>query len=396
MRGRSREAHHLFLNHNSNTFPSSSSSVGSSVGSSDSRVASVGNNNSNGSNRPSSVRGTSSSSKNVTGRNGCRHTKRSPSERRFKCDQIGCEKIFFTRKDVKRHMVVHTGQRNFPCPFCQQRFGRKDHLVRHAKKSHNRDTRTSALNAYASTSGSAPSSSSLHHHHQPFLPPPPPSSASSSSSLKTMTRSGQNPLRDSSSHTHSGSNGHPCCPPSSSPHDHPSILILAGNGNNSYHHSPHQGVSDAHQFSSMMAQHHHNLQQQQAHAEQLHQSLVNSQSVQSSSHSVAQVPHPAHHHHSMVKTETGSSTPSYFTFPSTPPFPSHSLMSHPYSPRSLYPSPGPSAFSVNVPGMPPSLPSSQLSVMCGDQLGPHPPSAMTFSVPENPQLPHFSQAFQLE
>lgn len=70
-----------------------------------------------------------------------RQTKRPPSERRFKCDQ--CERMFFTRKDVKRHLVVHTGIRNFACPYCTQRFGRKDHLVRHAKKSHNRDTRSS-------------------------------------------------------------------------------------------------------------------------------------------------------------------------------------------------------------------------------------------------------------
>jgi len=73
-----------------------------------------------------------------------RRTKRSPNERRFKCDQ--CERMFFTRKDVKRHLVVHTGVRNYACPFCQQRFGRKDHLVRHAKKSHQKDTRTSAPN----------------------------------------------------------------------------------------------------------------------------------------------------------------------------------------------------------------------------------------------------------
>ncbi|XP_023233923.1 zinc finger protein PLAGL1-like [Centruroides vittatus] len=57
-----------------------------------------------------------------------------PSERKFKCDQ--CDRSFFTRKDVKRHMVVHTGVRNFLCQLCPQRFGRKDHLVRHIKKSH--------------------------------------------------------------------------------------------------------------------------------------------------------------------------------------------------------------------------------------------------------------------
>ncbi|KAH9394256.1 hypothetical protein TYRP_004306 [Tyrophagus putrescentiae] len=69
-----------------------------------------------------------------------RATKRPPSERRFQCDH--CESRFFTQKDVKRHLVVHTGVRNFPCPFCTQKFGRKDHLVRHAKKSHDQDTRS--------------------------------------------------------------------------------------------------------------------------------------------------------------------------------------------------------------------------------------------------------------
>src|SRR5690606_31847011 len=53
-----------------------------------------------------------------------------------------CPGRFFTQKDVKRHLVVHTGMRNFACPYCTQRFGRKDHLVRHAKKSHNQDTRS--------------------------------------------------------------------------------------------------------------------------------------------------------------------------------------------------------------------------------------------------------------
>lgn len=37
---------------------------------------------------------------------------------------------------------MHTGVRNFACPYCTQRFGRKDHLVRHAKKSHGQDTRS--------------------------------------------------------------------------------------------------------------------------------------------------------------------------------------------------------------------------------------------------------------
>ncbi|KAJ9601616.1 hypothetical protein L9F63_000224, partial [Diploptera punctata] len=61
-------------------------------------------------------------------------TVKSPADRKFRCDH--CERRFFTRKDVRRHLVVHTGKRDFLCQFCPQRFGRKDHLVRHIKKSH--------------------------------------------------------------------------------------------------------------------------------------------------------------------------------------------------------------------------------------------------------------------
>lgn len=64
-------------------------------------------------------------------------TVKNPNEKKFTCDY--CDRKFFTRKDVRRHLVVHTGTRNFLCQFCPQRFGRKDHLVRHIKKSHSRN-----------------------------------------------------------------------------------------------------------------------------------------------------------------------------------------------------------------------------------------------------------------
>ena len=59
---------------------------------------------------------------------------KSPGEKKFKCES--CDRRFLTRKDVKRHLVVHTGNRDFSCSICPQKFGRKDHLVRHVKKSH--------------------------------------------------------------------------------------------------------------------------------------------------------------------------------------------------------------------------------------------------------------------
>lgn len=58
-------------------------------------------------------------------------------EKKHCCEH--CERRFYTRKDVRRHMVVHTGRKDFLCQYCAQRFGRKDHLTRHVKKSHARE-----------------------------------------------------------------------------------------------------------------------------------------------------------------------------------------------------------------------------------------------------------------
>ncbi|XP_036387977.1 zinc finger protein PLAGL2-like [Megalops cyprinoides] len=58
-------------------------------------------------------------------------------EKKHPCDH--CDRRFYTRKDVRRHMVVHTGRKDFLCQFCAQRFGRKDHLTRHVKKSHSQE-----------------------------------------------------------------------------------------------------------------------------------------------------------------------------------------------------------------------------------------------------------------
>ncbi|XP_022107805.1 zinc finger protein PLAG1-like isoform X2 [Acanthaster planci] len=55
-------------------------------------------------------------------------------EKKHRCEH--CDRQFYTRKDVRRHMVVHTGRKDFLCQVCGQRFGRKDHLVRHTRKSH--------------------------------------------------------------------------------------------------------------------------------------------------------------------------------------------------------------------------------------------------------------------
>lgn len=59
---------------------------------------------------------------------------KTPADKKYRCNF--CDRCFYTGKDVRRHLVVHTGLRDFLCQYCPQRFGRKDHLTRHIKKSH--------------------------------------------------------------------------------------------------------------------------------------------------------------------------------------------------------------------------------------------------------------------
>ncbi|XP_066229175.1 LOW QUALITY PROTEIN: zinc finger protein PLAGL1 [Saccopteryx leptura] len=66
-------------------------------------------------------------------------------EKKHQCDH--CERCFYTRKDVRRHLVVHTGCKDFLCQFCAQRFGRKDHLTRHTKKTHSQELMKESLQA---------------------------------------------------------------------------------------------------------------------------------------------------------------------------------------------------------------------------------------------------------
>ncbi|XP_061592914.1 zinc finger protein PLAGL2-like [Cololabis saira] len=72
-------------------------------------------------------------------------------ERKYSCER--CDRRFYTRKDVRRHAVVHTGRRDFLCPRCAQRFGRRDHLTRHLKKSHAQEV---GLMSPPGTPGGAP------------------------------------------------------------------------------------------------------------------------------------------------------------------------------------------------------------------------------------------------
>ncbi|XP_022316493.2 uncharacterized protein LOC111120106 [Crassostrea virginica] len=63
------------------------------------------------------------------------------TEKTHSCDD--CGKTFYTRKDVRRHMITHTKKKDFLCQYCPQRFGRKDHLTRHLRSSHTGDNSNS-------------------------------------------------------------------------------------------------------------------------------------------------------------------------------------------------------------------------------------------------------------
>ena len=313
-----------------------------------------------------------------------RHTKRSPSERRFKCDQMGCDRMFFTRKDVKRHMVVHTGIRNFACPFCQQRFGRKDHLVRHAKKSHNRDTRSCATSFGGAHGGPSSrknnpavfkSTTPAHHPHQPG------SSGMMPQMFSHVPTTSTNIAHPAAVHHHHlnnhfnyGSNGQSDTGSQ--------LLLLTSSGSSSASTSyMSYNVPSLHetsaQFSASSLIHHEN-------------------------HDVPTAASSSVHQHQLTKvTSCDASGHSFFSFPMPPlaSFAEHSLMQGCFtasaSPsRSLYPTPGPShhhhAFAsaahhgvngVTVPGH--HHPHHH-----------HPSEPSAFSMDFNPQLPNFNQAFQ--
>lgn len=294
-----------------------------------------------------------------------RHTKRSPSERRFKCDQMGCDRMFFTRKDVKRHMVVHTGIRNFACPFCQQRFGRKDHLVRHTKKSHNRDTRSCATGFGSHGNANRKTNAAV------FKSPIAQSGSSGMmpqmfSHVPTTSTNIAHPAAVHHHHHHLnnhlnyGSNGQ----------SDSQLLLLTSNGSNvatsNYMSHSVPSLNETAQFPSPLLCH--------------------------DNHEVP-TPSSSVHQHQLTKvTSCDASGRFFFPMPPLAPFPEHSLMQGCFtasSPsRSLYSTPGSSHHhhfaSAAHHGMS-GVPSHHHH---------HPSEPSAFAMDFNPQLPNFNQAFQ--
>ncbi|XP_039762151.1 zinc finger protein 99-like [Pararge aegeria] len=53
-------------------------------------------------------------------------------ERKHECDV--CHNAFYTKSDVLRHRVTHTGEKKFSCSLCHSAFATKDSLRRHMKR----------------------------------------------------------------------------------------------------------------------------------------------------------------------------------------------------------------------------------------------------------------------
>lgn len=277
--------------------------------------------------------------------------------------------MFFTRKDVKRHLVVHTGIRNFACPYCTQRFGRKDHLVRHAKKSHNRDTRSStSVKTVAQTSDKAEPNG------VPTLIQSKNNGISSLPMVPSMSQSlAQNHSKQSFSYPTNCQNG-----------DHSALVLLSNSNNNSLnsHNEPnadnqcsnyinHSTPNPNHTNHVMIAGMHGN--------ESLCQYMTG---VHSFDEMIAS---------NAIKSETPPLTPHhYFAFPVGSSGLTYPLPSPSFLPNCLVTNPSTglsscaSSASVAAFGIPVSNVSNASST----------PIHTTFSVDVNPSLPHFNQAFQ--
>jgi len=60
-----------------------------------------------------------------------------PSEKEFRCEEIGCDKKYKTKENLKLHILnIHLGLKPYECGYCSRRFSHRNGKTYHERKFH--------------------------------------------------------------------------------------------------------------------------------------------------------------------------------------------------------------------------------------------------------------------
>ena len=63
------------------------------------------------------------------------NNRRKSIEAKYECTTSSCTKVFPSRSRLRRHLIIHTGQKPFECQYegCERKFSRRDNMMQHAR-----------------------------------------------------------------------------------------------------------------------------------------------------------------------------------------------------------------------------------------------------------------------